>query len=172
MAWNQSLARLIGLEVIFFAFGAIALVGLLDLIVAHLRTPEARADSSVADTAFLGLLVVEVVSGVSVAVLYRWASSWSVVTLTPYLHSVLGLEPRVALVQSVPYLVKLHVFSGIALAALFPFTHLVYAVLIPLDRAAVLMLAPVQRVLQRASRRLAEAVRMGSRRLGWREEED
>ena len=172
LAWNQSLARLIVLEVVFFAFGVIALVGLLHLIVAHVRNPAARAGSSVADTAFLGLLVVEIVSGLGLAVLYRWASSWSVVTLTPYLHSVLGLDPKLALVQSLPYLVRLHVFAGMALVALFPFTHLVYAVLIPIDRAATLLLAPAQRVLQRAGTRLAEAVRMGGRRLGWREEED
>jgi nitrate reductase gamma subunit len=172
LAWNQSPARLIALEAVFFAFGVIALVGLLDLVVAHVRDPAARAASSPADAAFLGLLVVEVVSGLGLAALYRWASSWSVVTLTPYLRSVAGLQPDVSFVASVPYLVKLHVFAGFALLAVFPFTHLLHAVLRPLDRAAALALAPAGRLLQGAGRRLADAARVGGRRLGWQEEED
>jgi nitrate reductase gamma subunit len=171
LAWNQSLARLIALEVVLFACGVLALVGLLDLVVRHLgRSTLSRG--SLADTAFLGLLLVAVASGLCLAVLYRWGSSWSVVTLTPYLHSVVGLEPTLGLVKEMPYVVKLHLFSGLALAALLPFTHVVYAVLVPLDRAAGWVLAPLREMAHRVRKRLEDAVRVGGRRLGWREEED
>jgi nitrate reductase gamma subunit len=172
LAWNRSVTRLIVLEAVFFAFGILALVGLVDLVVRHVRDPDRRASGSLADSAFLGLLALEIASGLGLAVLYRWAASWSVVTLAPYLRSVLALQPDLALVQPVPYLVKLHLFTTVALAILFPFTHLVYAVLIPLDRAAALALAPARRLAHQARTRLLEAVRMGSRRLGLQEEEE
>jgi nitrate reductase gamma subunit len=171
LAWNQSPARLVALEAVFFAFGVAALVGLLHAIASHLGH-SALSRSSLIDTAFLGLLLVAVASGLGLAVLYRWASSWSAVTLTPYVHSVLSLEPRVALVKAMPYLVKLHVFSGLAVLALFPFTRLVRAVLVPLDRAASLVLQPVQRMARGGRRRLEDTVRVLGRRLGWLEEED
>jgi nitrate reductase gamma subunit len=171
LAWNQHPARLMALEAVFFAFGVAALVGLLHLVVRQVGHV-ALSRSSLIDVAFLGLLLVALVSGLGVAVLYRWASSWSAVTLTPYVHSVVSLEPRIGLVQAMPYLVKLHVFSGLALFALFPFTRLVHAVLVPLDRAAGLVLAPAQRMARRGRRALEESVRVLGRRLGWQEEED
>ena len=171
LAWNQSPARLFALEAVFFALGVAALVGLLYALASHLgHDPLSRR--SLIDTAFLGLLLVALASGLATAVLYRWASSWSAVTLTPYVHSVLSLEPRVTLVTAMPYAVKLHVFSGLALIALFPFTRLVYAVLVPFDRAAGLVLLPAQRMARGGRRRLEDTVRVLGRRLGWQEEED
>jgi nitrate reductase gamma subunit len=172
LAWNRSVTRLLALEAVFFAFGVMAFVGLLDLIVRQVRGPVARSRSSLADTAFLGLLLVQIVSGLSLASLYRWASSWSVVTITPYVQSLLRLQPEVGLLAVVPYVVKLHVFSGLVLVALFPFTHLLFAVLVPLDRAAGLLLAPLRRALMAGGRRLGEAARVGGRRLGLGEEEE
>lgn len=172
LAWNHHFDRLLALEVALFACGVAALLGLLALLVKHVRSPEVRAKSSVADTAFLGLLLVLMVSGLGLAVLYRWASVWSVVALSPYLRSLVQLAPEPAVVEAMPYLVKLHLFTGIALLAVLPFTHLVFALLVPLDRAAVRMAAPFRLAAHLARPRLAAAVRVGGRRLGWQEDED
>ena len=51
----------------------------------------------------------------------RWASSWSVVTLTPYVLSLPSTHPRVDLVASTPFLVRLHVLGAFAAIALLPF---------------------------------------------------
>jgi nitrate reductase gamma subunit len=61
------------------------------------------------------------VSGVAIALVYRWASSWSVVTLTPYVLSLPSAHPRVDLVASTPFLVRLHVLGAFASIALMPF---------------------------------------------------
>src|SRR5205823_8326193 len=42
--------------------------------------------------------------------------SWSSVTLTPYLHSLLRAAPAVSLVADTPLLVRLHVFCAFAIA--------------------------------------------------------
>jgi hypothetical protein len=68
------------------------------------------------------LISIEVASGIAVAVLYRWASSWWC-DADPYLLSLFRLEPRVALVASMPFAVRLHVFCAFAVVAVAP-SHL------------------------------------------------
>src|SRR6185503_11480757 len=78
---------------------------------------------SILGTMARALALLAVVSGLVMAVRYRWASSWSSLTLTPWVRSVLRLRPEPQLVEPLPDIVKLHVFSGIALVALLPFTR-------------------------------------------------
>jgi len=78
--------------------------------------------TAVIDVAALTLVAVSMLSGVLMAVLYRWASSWAEVTLVPYLYSLAYLDPATSLVTRLPMLVKLHVASAFALVALAPCT--------------------------------------------------
>ena len=114
LVWNQRHWRLLLLEGTGALLGVAALVGLIGLIVRNIRAPDpgSPARPSIVDTAFLGLLLVNTVSGLATALLYRWASSWSTVTVVPYVRSLAELEPRVGLVAGLPYMAKLHVFSS------------------------------------------------------------
>ena len=172
LAWNEEPLRMMVLEVLFCITGSLALFGLLGLMRRYLADPALRAYSSPADVALLALLIVQLLSGIGLTVLYRWASSWSAVTLTPYVYSLAKLSPRLLLVEAMPYLVKLHVFSAFSLFIVLPFTHLVDAVLVPVGAFLERTFAPLVRMAQ-----IARAlVLLGGQRLLqatlWREEDE
>ena len=52
-------------------------------------------------------------------------------TISPWLRSVLVLQPRPELMSDVPVSFKLHVVAGFLLLAIWPFTRLVHAVSAP-----------------------------------------
>ena len=165
LRWNTSTARLLLLESIGMGCGLIcavaAVLKIRRLVLDDMRE-ERRARKHrqrVIDLIAMTLAGVAVVSGVALAVLYRWASSWSVVTLTPYAASLLQGRPRVELVASMPFLVRLHVFSTFALAALLPLTLLASRMLAAVARCLQLIARPVTPAagLTRRARRLIQA---------------
>ena len=122
LAWNRQPLRLFILEGTGLAAGIVALFGLTTILV---RRAFDDADAPSPAEVVAGTFVcIEVVSGLAVAVLYRWGSSWSVVTLGPYLLSLVRLDPAVRRVADMPFPVRLHVFCGFAVVALLPFTRL------------------------------------------------
>ena len=76
-------------------------------------------------------------SGLLLAIVERWASSWAALTWPPYVTSVVGLNPDVAIVAQMPYLVRLHVASALALITVLPFTPAIALVFYPLSRVVV-----------------------------------
>nr|MDP9122295.1 respiratory nitrate reductase subunit gamma [Acidobacteriota bacterium] len=125
--------RLLLLEGTGLLFSLCALWGLWQLVRARLRsaTMEAaepgRARAAlprIADSLFLTLVGLTIVTGLVNALLYRWGVSWYSVTLVPYLHSLGRLEPEVRWMAAMPPLVRLHVLGGIAATAVAPFTAL------------------------------------------------
>jgi nitrate reductase gamma subunit len=122
--WNSSMPRLVLLEGIDCAVALLALVGWARLTWQYLGRSSRSAISEVADAAFLGLLLVGISSGLLLAGLYRWGSSWGAMTLTPYLASLLRGRPAPELVAAMPFLVRLHVFSAFCAVAVLPLTRL------------------------------------------------
>ena len=173
LAWNGTPWRLLLLEGTGFLVGAWTLLGAVALLHQHLREPHDRPAGSMMDFTLVGLLFAQIVSGLAMAGLYRWASSWSAVTVTPYLQSLFRLEPLPALVAHMPYLVKLHLVLTMAVLAVLPWTQLAYLLLFPLDRALGLVLAPIERLADGAGPHLAQ---LRSRTLAaaayWWEDED
>jgi nitrate reductase gamma subunit len=157
LASNRVHGQLLALEAAGCACGLLALVGIVSLIRRRLRT-----ELSLADAALLCLLLVEVLSGLAMAGLYRWASSWSTVTLVPYVRSLLTLDAHPALMTGMPYVPKLHVFCSIALLAVLPFSHAFDFVLLPVDRAVTALLAPLAGARRRAWRTLRALGRRGA----------
>ena len=80
--------------------------------------------ASLVDAAFLGTWLLTLLSGLAIAIVYRWATAWSAVTVTPYARSLLSLQPNVARLEAMPYLVKLHIFSSFIVVALLAFTRM------------------------------------------------
>jgi nitrate reductase gamma subunit len=119
LAWNRSPARLIALEATLFAGGLAAMTGFV-AIVARGATVSRRVLASLADSVLLSLLTLAMLSGLLMSVYHRWASSWSAVTLAPYVASVIRLEPDPSLAADMPFLVRLHIVTALALTTLLP----------------------------------------------------
>lgn len=172
LRWTASLPRLIAFEVASFVFGLAAATGLVKMLAIHLRQRTVRSVRFVADGVVLGLLTVAIGSGLGIAAAHRWATSWSLVTVAPYIGSVLALRPELDLVDTLPYLVKLHVFSALASGAVLPLSHGLDPLLIPLSRLFSVVLAPVNALARRARVRIEDGARRAAHAFWWPEEEE
>jgi len=121
LRWDREFSRLMLFEGTRLAAGALAAAGAVAVLARRLH-PGHESPRRVADVVAATLLVTAAASGLGVAILYRWASAWSAVTLAPYLTSLARLDPSTELVTGLPVLVKLHVVSAIAVFMVFPFT--------------------------------------------------
>jgi nitrate reductase gamma subunit len=131
MAFNAVPVRLAILETTALAFGLLALLGIVLLCVRRARTPRIRVVTTRWDVLLLAILVVQIATGVFTAVFYRWGSAWYVQTATPYLVSLGRLSPDIALVASLPFMVKLHIASAFGLIAVLPMTRLIHLLAVP-----------------------------------------
>jgi nitrate reductase gamma subunit len=103
-----------------------------------LLTRRASSDRLVAvttkvDWLLLVALLLQVITGVYIAVTLRWGGFWYLHTVTPWLWSLVGFSPKVEYLVNMPFVVKLHAFNAFFLVAIFPFSRLVHVVSIPLS---------------------------------------
>ena len=131
LAWNGHPLRLLLLEGTGLALGLWALAGLFVLFMRRMNHPRIQAVSTGMDFVTLAVLLVSVTTGVATAISYRWGSNWFAAVASPYLWSLLALQPRTELVASLPFLVKLHIFNFWVFLAIFPFTRLVHILTVP-----------------------------------------
>ena len=129
--WNSNPLRLLLLEATGLIFGLLTLVGLIASILRRLAAVKVSQVTSRGDWLLYAMLLFQVASGVAVALLYPWGSSWFATLATPYLRSIVGLHPHLEYVASLPWLVKLHIIDAYALIGYFPFTRLVHALVMP-----------------------------------------
>jgi nitrate reductase gamma subunit len=172
LRWTTSLPRVIAFEVFSFLFGLAAAAGLVPVLAAYLRQRHLRSARSLADGVVLGLLTVAIGSGLGLVVVHRWANSWALVTVAPYVGSVLTLRPDVSLVQALPYLVKLHVFASLATVAVLPLSHALDPLLLQASHLLSTMLAPVNAFAQRVRGRVEDRARRAAHAFWWPEEEE
>jgi nitrate reductase gamma subunit len=124
-------AALYTIEMVGFAFGLAALVGLCVLIVRRFTTERILAVTSPMDGVLLVALLVQVALGIYVSLVYRWGADWYVDTAVPWLISLVSLNPQTQYVSSLPLLVKLHMLNGFLVILLFPFSRLVHLIMFP-----------------------------------------
>jgi nitrate reductase gamma subunit len=124
--------RLYVLEVTGLALALVAIFALGLLVVRRLTTSRVRSVTTPADWLLLALLLVQVVLGFWVALFFRWGADWYLHTAVPWIVSLVKLQPEVATVTTLPWVVKLHILGGFLLIAVFPFTRLVHAVIWPI----------------------------------------
>ena len=132
LAFNSHPVRLLIIEVSALMFGLIVLVGLIILFVRRTSNPRLSFVTTRMDIIVFVLLIVEVILGLSIALGYRWGSSWFASVLTPYLRSVMVLQPEIGAVASMPWVVKLHIILSYLIFMLIPFTRLVHLLVVPL----------------------------------------
>jgi nitrate reductase gamma subunit len=131
LAWNSHPLRLYILELSALVFGLLTLVGLIAAVARRLSTSKVRWVTSKADWILYAMLLLQVASGVWVAVFYPWGSSWYAASAAPYLWSLLELNPDISYVTNLPFMVKLHIVNAWTLIGFFPFTRLVHVLVVP-----------------------------------------
>ncbi len=131
LAWNSKPWRLYVLEISALAFGILTLIGLVGVIVRRISSSKVRMVTTPTDWLLFLMLLVQTVSGVSIALFYPWGSSWFATNMSPYLWSILKLDPDVTFVAAMPWLVKLHIVLAFLTIGFFPFTRLVHVLVIP-----------------------------------------
>lgn len=124
LAWNRVPERLYLLEACALIAALTAAAGAATILWQHLGRSNRSVITELSDTIFIALLLVGIVSGLLMAVLYRWASSWGALILTPYIVSLLRANPVAGLAAQMPFVVRLHVFSTFAAIAVLPLTRL------------------------------------------------
>jgi len=126
--------RRLVLELTGMALGLYALFGLIVLIVRRLVPKSlAQAATSYMDGVLLFVLLVQVGTGLGIAIFNRWGGLWYLHTAVPWFWSIAVLRPDMSTVASLPILPKLHFVIGFVVILLFPFSRLVHLVMFPLQ---------------------------------------
>ncbi|MCB0404946.1 MAG: respiratory nitrate reductase subunit gamma [Bdellovibrionales bacterium] len=125
--------RLLVMETSALTFGLMALVGLVLLVRRRASRARIRAVTTKMDVFILLLLLIQVASGVGIAVVHRWGAMWYASALVPYLRSLFILEPNIGLVAGMPPLVKLHLVNAYLILGILPFTRLVHFLVLPIS---------------------------------------
>jgi nitrate reductase gamma subunit len=143
LQWNSFPSRLYLFEALAFGVGFAALWGWAGSIRQHLGHSDGPIPWQAADIVFLSVLFIALLSGSLIAILFRWGSSWGVLTLTPYVLSLLRGHPAVELVSDMPFLVRLHVFAAFTTLALLPATRVATVLFVAFSRSLGWILRPV-----------------------------
>jgi nitrate reductase gamma subunit len=126
--------RMLVLELTGMGLAIFALFGLLVLILRRLPTRRLpRHTTSYMDGIVLGFLLLQVGTGMTIAIFDRWGSLWYLRTAVPWFWSLVKLHPDFSTIVRLPGLVKLHFMFGFAVILLFPFSRLVHIVMLPLQ---------------------------------------
>ena len=96
-----------------------------------MRFSKARRVTTPGDWFIYGGLLVQVVTGIGIAIFCSWGSSWFAASLTPWLWSLVKLSPDISYIAPMPLLVKLHVINAFLIILVFPFTRLVHILVVP-----------------------------------------
>lgn len=123
-ATKQLLAMIVG-----GVFGFICLIGLLMLMYRRMFDPRIRASSSISDIMVLWLLLIQLLLGLASIVVSTEHMDGSVmVQLATWAQSIVIFRPVVAAesIVNVHWIYKAHIFFGMCIFAVFPFTRLVH----------------------------------------------
>ena len=130
---TSNLAVVVAIEIVGVVAAFTALLGLVVLLVRRVLSRHVQSVTTPVDLIILALLVAQVLIGIQTATAHRWGSMWSVQTTTPYLWSLLTLQPDLSHVDSLPPMVKLHIAVAWVIILLVPFSRLVHAFSLPLQ---------------------------------------
>lgn len=131
--WNSSPLRLYGLELAAISFGLLAGAGAVNALVRRASVTRLRSVSGVREWVVLILVVVQITTGLAVAILHPWGTAWLSAAASPYFASLLTLDPQVNYMVAASWLTKLHFVNGLVLIALIPFTRLAHLLVLPVS---------------------------------------
>jgi len=127
-----STTRLYIIEFTGYALGLLVIVGIAILIYRRYADSRLRYVTTTMDWILFAALLVQVVSGLYIAVMYRWGAEWYIHTAVPWLWSLVKFNPQVQYVAPLPFMIQLHFVNAFVLVLLYPFTRLVHIFSIPL----------------------------------------
>lgn len=130
--FNSHPLRLYILEVSALIFALLALFGIIGILYRRKTILHVRVITSKLDWVVYIIIMLQIVSGIWVAVAYPWGSSWFASTMTPYLKSVFFLNPDLTFVSQAPHMVKFHIVNAWLFIGLFPFTRLLHVFTAPI----------------------------------------
>ena len=130
--WNRVPIRLYLLEITGLALALWALFGLGMLIYRRVGVSKIRAVTSRMDLVVLGLLVLQVITGILIATVYRFGSYWGTGVFVPYVQSLFVLQPRPELIAPLPFILQFHASLFFVFLVVFPFSRLVHIITLPL----------------------------------------
>jgi nitrate reductase gamma subunit len=116
-------------------FGIICLIGLLMLIKRRLTDPRVKATSKISDTLILFLLLIQLILGLmTIFVSMEHMDGSVMVLLGEWAQSIVTFQGfrAAAAIESVHIIYKLHVFVGMSMILIFPFTRLVHVISTPI----------------------------------------
>ncbi len=160
--WNSVPVRLFILESTALAAALLTLFGLSVLVVRRIRSARLRANTSTMDIVVYTVLLIEISTGIWVALTLRWGSAWFTHTAAPYLWSIVTFSPEIQQVAELPVAAQAHIVGAWVLVALFGFTRLVHALVAPVPY----LWRPVQMVIWNWERRRNAAYQRGVDRKG------
>jgi nitrate reductase gamma subunit len=131
LSWNSDPVRLIAHEGLGFTFAVALLVGLVALIVRRLTHPRLKVVTTRMDLFVEIVLLAQVILGCWIALGYRWGTSWFAADLSPYLWSILKLNPQPEAVVAMPLVIKAHIIGAFSILLIFPFTRLIHILVAP-----------------------------------------
>ncbi len=126
LAWNAEPVRLAILEVSGLALGFLAGFGLLMFIYRRLTDSRVRAVTSSWDVLIIIVLIIQVVTGVLTAILFKWGSSWFAASAVPWIWSVIVLQPDTSFIANLHIITKIHIFNAMVFILLIPFSRFVH----------------------------------------------
>ena len=130
--WNRVPIRLYLLEITGLALALWALFGLGMLIYRRFGVSKIRAVTTRMDLVVLGLLVLQVITGILIATVYRFGSYWGTGVFVPYVQSLFVLQPRPELIAPLPFILQFHASLFFVFLVVFPFSRLVHIITFPL----------------------------------------
>src|SRR3972149_3034429 len=125
LAWHSSAVRLIAAEIVIFTFGLSVLIGLTALFIRRISRPRLRVVTSRMDIVIELLLLAQIVFGLWIALGYRWGYYWFASDMSPYLWSIVKLNPQIEAVNAMPLVIKAHIVGAFVILGMIPFTRLV-----------------------------------------------
>ena len=131
MAWNGNPVRLLLLESTDLLFGLSFLAGTVLLIRRRIRNPRLHVLTTDMDIAVFAVLLTQAVTGVWIALTYRWGSYWFAGVLSPYLRSLIFLNPDIAAVSALPVVIKVHIVTAFMLIGMIPFSRFIHFLVFP-----------------------------------------
>lgn len=134
--WQRLMAvptLLIIVETIGIAATVLCLFGLAVLLYRRLTSGRLQKGTRFGDFAVTLLLLTQVGLGLMVAGGYRWGASWSTGTLTPYVWSLITLNPDTSVIRDMPIVIQAHVVGAWLILLVLPFTRLIHMVSVPLQ---------------------------------------
>jgi len=129
--WNSVPLRLYILEGSAFVAALLCLIGLVSMIVRRITDPKIKKVTSTADWIVFANIMLQIISGIYIALFHGWGSSWFSALATPYLWSLITLSPDITYITAMPFMVKLHMVSAYTMITVAPFTRLVHILVVP-----------------------------------------